>query len=79
MDPFFFAASTKLVSCSLVAAAPVGLFGEQKKMMSDFSAYKTHTDCSAVDTIDNQTASSEMHTSDTLDCDTLLSFARCAV
>ena len=46
MDPFFLAASTKLVSWSLVAAAPVGLFGEQKKMMSDFSAY-THKTYSA--------------------------------
>ena len=34
MDPFFLAKATSSVSCSRVAAAPVGLFGEQKKMMS---------------------------------------------
>jgi len=32
------AASTRLVSCARVAAAPVGLLGEQKKITSDFSA-----------------------------------------
>ena len=63
MDPFFLAASTKLVSCSRVAAAPVGLFGEQKKMMSDFSAYNTQMKCSApvlaiAYKVDSQTASS---------------------
>ena len=34
MDPFLRANSTSSVSCWRVAAAPVGLFGEQKKMMS---------------------------------------------
>lgn len=34
MEPFFLAVSTSWVSCSRVAAAPVGLFGEQKKMRS---------------------------------------------
>src|SRR3990167_673452 len=32
MDLFSFAKSTSAFSCSLVATAPVGLFGEQKKM-----------------------------------------------
>lgn len=40
-EPFLRAASTKLVSCALVAAAPVGLLGEQKKMTSDFAACNT--------------------------------------
>ena len=34
IDPFFFANSTSWLSCSLVAAEPVGLFGEQKNMIS---------------------------------------------
>ena len=34
MLPFFLAKATKSVSCCRVAALPVGLFGEQKKMMS---------------------------------------------
>lgn len=34
MLPFLRANSTSWVSCSRVAAAPVGLLGEQKKMMS---------------------------------------------
>ena len=34
MDPFSFAKSTSCFSCCLVAALPVGLFGEQKKITS---------------------------------------------
>ena len=34
IEPFFLAKATSSVSCLRVAAAPVGLFGEQKKMMS---------------------------------------------
>lgn len=34
MLPFFLAKDTSSVSCCRVAAAPVGLLGEQKKMMS---------------------------------------------
>jgi hypothetical protein len=34
MLPFFLANSTRAVSCARLAAAPVGLLGEQKKMMS---------------------------------------------
>lgn len=34
MDPFFLANATSCSSCWRVAAAPVGLLGEQKKMMS---------------------------------------------
>lgn len=33
-EPFFLANATRSVSCLRVAAAPVGLFGEQKKMRS---------------------------------------------
>lgn len=33
-DPFAFAKSTSSFSCCLVAALPVGLFGEQKKITS---------------------------------------------
>ena len=36
MEPFLRAKLTRSVSCLRVAAAPVGLFGEQKKMMSVF-------------------------------------------
>ena len=34
MEPFFLAKATNSVSCLRVAAAPVGLLGEQKKMRS---------------------------------------------
>ena len=34
IDPLSFANFTSRVSCSLVAAEPVGLFGEQKNMIS---------------------------------------------
>jgi hypothetical protein len=34
IDPFFLAKVTSSLSCLRVAAAPVGLFGEQKKMIS---------------------------------------------
>ncbi|KAL5719485.1 hypothetical protein ACHQM5_012255 [Ranunculus cassubicifolius] len=34
MEPFFLANCTSCVSWSLVAAEPVGLFGEQKNMTS---------------------------------------------
>lgn len=34
IDPFALANRTKLVNCSLDAAAPVGLLGEQKNMIS---------------------------------------------
>ena len=34
MEPFLRAKATSSVSCARVAAAPVGLLGEQKKMMS---------------------------------------------
>lgn len=73
IDPFLRAVSTKCFSCSLVAAAPVGLFGEQKKMMSDFSAYRTHRFSSVFVSIGNtqgrsRTASSakSKHTSHAL-------------
>ena len=36
MLPFFLANATSSCSCARVAAAPVGLFGEQKKMMSAY-------------------------------------------
>jgi len=38
MDPVSLACATSSSSCARVAAAPVGLLGEQKKMMSDFFA-----------------------------------------